>query len=121
MSFPNIMVKTKNFELTKTLRETLDKRLMSLERFLPKEEIDIICEVELEKITERHQAGRIYRAEVNMSFGGTLLRVEAVEETMETAIDHVKGEMKRELEKTHSRSKSLSRKGAREAKQILHP
>ncbi len=119
MSFPNITTKVKNFELTEALKEKLKKRFATLERLLPKGSIDVLCEVELEKITDHHQAGKIYRAEVNLSFGGRLLRAEALEENMETAIDQIKNELKRELEKTHSRTESLVRRGARRAKEFL--
>ncbi len=119
MSFPKITTKVKNFELTEALEEKLEKRFATLERLLPKGSVDILCEVELEKVTDHHQAGRIYRAEVNLSFGGRLLRAEAVEESMDEAIDRIKSELKRELEKTQSRKESLIRRGARRAKAFL--
>jgi len=119
MSFPTITTKSKNFEITAGLEEKLEKRFSTLARLLPKGNTDVLCEVELEKITEHHQAGKIYRAEVNLSFGGQLLRAEAVEESMDEAIDRVKSELKRELEKTHSRTESLVRRGARRAKAFL--
>lgn len=118
MSFPTINTKTKNFDLTPELQIVLEKRLMTLERVLPKD-TEVMCEVELEKITEHRQAGKIYRAEVNISYEGKLVRAEATEETMENAIDHMKNEVKRELEKIQSRAESLFLRGARKAKKLF--
>lgn len=118
MSFPRINTKTKNFTLIPELEKTLEKRLLTLERVLPKN-TEVLCDVELEKITEHHHAGKIYRAEILISFAGTVLRADACEETMEAAIDHAKGEMKRELERMQSKKESLFRRGARRAKDLF--
>ena len=119
MSFPHINIKAKNFTVLPAIQELLEKKLATLERVLPKGEVDIICDVELEKITDHHQAGKIYRTEINISFAGKLVRAEATEESMENAIDHAKGEMKRELDKVQSRSESMFRRGARKAKDLF--
>jgi len=119
MSFPHIQIKTTNYELTEATREILEKRLATLERLLPKDEATTICEVELSKITEHHHAGKIYRVEVNLSFGGKLIRAEATEETIESAIDQVKGQLKTELRKMNDKGESLFRRGARRAKEML--
>lgn len=118
MAFPNISIKTKNLELTDALRDVLEKRLSTLERLLPKEG-DTVCEVELAKTTEHHQAGNIFRAEINLSLGGQLLRAEATEETIENAIDRAKNELKAELRKMNSKNESLFRRGARRAKEMF--
>lgn len=119
MSFLRINTKTKNFTPTPALEEKLEKRLLTLERVLPKSVSEVLCEVELEKITEHRASGAIYRTELNISFEGTMVRAEAIEESMETAIDHAKGEMKREIEKIRSRKESVVRRGARKAKDLL--
>lgn len=116
MSFPYINIKAKNFEATEVITALLEKRMATLEKVLPQG--DIVCDVELEKMTGQH-AGKIYRAEINIAYAGKVVRAEAQEESMETAIDHAKGEMKRELEKIQSRSESLFRRGARKAKNLL--
>ncbi|MBX9906605.1 ribosome-associated translation inhibitor RaiA [Patescibacteria group bacterium] len=116
MTFPHINVKTKNFEAPVALTDFLEKRMATLEKLLPKG--DVVCDVELEKTTEHH-AGNIYRTEINIAFASKVLRAEAAEETMEAAIDSARNYMKRELEKSRSRSESLFRRGARKAKELF--
>ena len=118
MAFPHINTKAKNIDLTQTLEFYLEKRLSTLERLLPNSDA-ITCDVELEKTTEHHQAGKIYRAEINLSLGGQLLRAEATEETIENSIDRAKNEMKGELRKLTSKNESMFRRGARRAKELF--
>ncbi len=119
MTFPHINTKTKNFQMTAEIEEKLNKQLISLEHFLPRKAADMVCDVELEKVTEHHQTGKIYRAEITLKINGTVLRAEATEETMENAIDRMKNEIKEELRRTNSRSESLMRRGARRAKEMF--
>lgn len=118
MKFPHINTKAKNLELTPALEAYLEKRLSTLERHLPKSDA-IVCDVELEKTTEHHQGGLIYRAEINLALGGQLLRAEATEETIEQAIDVAKNELKRELTKLTDKTESMFRRGARRAKDFF--
>lgn len=118
MAFPHINVKGKNIDLTPALQELLEKRLVTLERLLPQSDA-ITCDVELEKTTEHHQSGKIFRAEINMRLGGQLLRAEATEESIEIAIDTAKNELKRELTKLTAKTESMFRRGARKAKDFF--
>lgn len=118
MAFPHINTKAKHLELTPQLEEYLEKRLQTLERQLPNSEA-ITCDVELEKTTEHHRTGMIYRAEINLSLGGQLLRAEATEGTIESAIDVAKDELKRELTKLTEKTESMFRRGARRAKEFF--
>lgn len=117
-TFPQINIKTTNFTATDEVRAILEKRLTSLEKFLPEEETDLSCDVELERETA-HQTGRIYRAEFNLRIGGKLLRAEATEERMEDAIDQAKGDLKRELRRFSDKRQSLMRRGAQRVKDMM--
>lgn len=116
--FPSLNIKTKNFTVTPALRALLEKRLAPLGRLLPQRK-EVVCDVELGRITKHHQAGKIFRVEINLDTGTLLVRAEALEETMESAIDQVKQELKAELQKMGSRKKTLERKGARVAKDLM--
>lgn len=118
MTFPNITIKTKNLTLTLGLQETLEKRLNTLARLMPKRDTAVLLEAELSKTTKHHQSGKVFRAEFNLSIEGEMLRAEAIEETIENAIDHAKNELKGELEKFNSKAKTLARAGARKAKAL---
>jgi len=118
MSFPQIAVKATNIELTSNLSALIDQKFITLEKLIPKEETDVRCRVEVEKLTE-HKSGKIYRVESNLFVSGKTFRAEATEEQVEKAIDEVRDELKRELEKSHGKRKSLFRRGAQRLKDML--
>lgn len=117
-TFRSINTKTTNFEQTAVIGEVLEKRLQTLEKFLPEGETMLVCNVELEKLTGQ-QSGRIFRAEINLQVGGVLLRATATEEKMEDAIEQAKNEMKSELIRAHGKRQSLFRRGAKRIKDML--
>jgi len=117
-TFPSVNIKVTNFEQTSVIEELLGKRLKTLEKFLPDGETMLICEVELEKQTGQ-QTGRIFRAEINLQVGGTLLRSTATAERMEDAIEQAKNELKSELVRTSGQRLSLVRRGAKRIKDML--
>lgn len=117
-TFPRVNIKTTRYTNTPEIEEYLEKRLQTLEKFLPEHEAALVCDVELERITGQ-QVGDIYRAEINLQINGTLLRAEATEETMEDAIDRAKNEMKGELTSESGKRTSLFRRGARRIKNML--
>src|SRR3989344_7358085 len=116
-TFPSFNIKATNFEQTPLIEDLLDKRLKTLEKFLPEGETMLVCEVELEKQTGQ-QTGRIFRAEINMQVGGTLLRSTATSERMEDAIEQAKNELKSELVRTSGKRQSMFRRGAKRIKDM---
>jgi ribosomal subunit interface protein len=118
MSFPSIVVKATNIELTPGLSSLIDQKFMALDKLIPAHETDVRCKVEIEKLTE-HQSGKIYRIEADLFVGGKPFRAEATEEQVEKAIDEVRDELKRELERAHGRRKSLLRRGGQALKDML--
>jgi ribosomal subunit interface protein len=117
-TFPSINSKMTNFEQTDAIAEVLEKRLKTLEKFLPAGETMLVCDVELEKLTDQ-QTGRIFRAEINLQVAGTLFRAEATEERMEDAIDRAKNELKTELVRTSGKRQSIFRRGAKRLKDMI--
>ncbi len=117
-TFPVMTIKTTLYEQTPEIIEYLEKRMQTLEKYLPDGETAIVCDVELEKLTEQ-QNGSVYRTEVNLKIGGTLLRAEATGETMEEAIDRVKQDMKTKLVRTQGKRMSLIRRGAKRLKDMM--
>lgn len=117
-TFPYINIKATNFEQTKCIEEILEKRLKTLEKLLPDSETMLVCEVELEKLAGQ-QTGRIFRAEINLQIGGTLLRAEATEVKMEDAVEEAKNDLKRELVHVQGKKQSLFRRGAKRIKDML--
>lgn len=117
MTFPTISTKATNITITPALSVLIDQKFESLGRLVNDRE-ELFCEIELERIGE-HQSGKIYRAEVNFSSGGKLFRTEATEEQIEKAIDEVRNELKKELQRAHGKRQSLWKRGRQAIKRML--
>ncbi len=113
-----INLKTKNFSLTESIKTYLEEKLNSLDKFLGSDE-SISAAVELAKTTKHHQKGDVFRAEVNLSVPGRLIRAVAEEWNLRVAIDKVKDELQREIKSNKEKSFSLYKKGARLFKRLL--
>ncbi len=118
MSFPQIVVKATNIELTSSLSSLIDQKFSTLEKLIPADETDVRCRVEVEKLSE-HQSGKIYRVESNLYVSGKSFRAEATEEQVEKAIDEVRDELKRELDTAQGKRKSLLKRGGQALKNML--
>jgi len=88
-----------------------------LDKYLGKFKV-ISARVEVEKTTNHHQKGEIYRAEVNLMIGGDLLRIEKTEKDVFKAIDKVKDHLdmviKKYKDKKIGRKKNKEKLGAME-------
>ena len=113
----NLNIKATNLELTPELKEYVQKKMDMLDKYLGKFKV-INAHVELEKTTNHHLKGEIYRAEVNISIGGDLLRVEKTEKDVFKAIDKVKDHLdmviKKYKDKIIGRKKKKEKLGAME-------
>lgn len=97
-------------ELTPAIREYIEEKITMLEKFLF--EVTKI-EVDVGMRSHHHHKGKVFYAEMNLSYPGGLLRVEKDAEDLYKAIDKVKDHLKVELEslkaKRNSRDKELIR------------
>lgn len=100
-----ITLKGTNIELTPELKAYAEEKIETLAKFNPKiTEVD--CELGL--TSRHHQKGNIYRAELNVSVSGAMLRVEKNVDSIYKAIDKVRDHMAEML--TEDRGKKISRK-----------
>ncbi len=113
-----IDLKTKNFEITPSIKTYLQEKLDALDKFLPNDE-SIFADVELAKTTKHHQKGDIFKAEVNLTMPGRLIRAVAEQWDLHAAIDIVKDELQREIISNKEKNISLYRRGARLLKKLL--
>jgi len=119
-SFMKFSIKTKNFESTEEIENYLDKKLKSLEKFLSSFNRDLVkVEVEIGRTTKHHQAGDIFRAEINLSINGKLFRVESEQESLYAAIDEVRDDLEREIKKFKEKRETIFIRGARSIKKKL--
>ena len=117
MTHIHIDTKSTNITITPKLLTLLDQKFLPLGKYL-EERGNTLCEIEIEKVAP-HQSGKIYRVEVNLSNGGKLYRVDAVEEQIEQAIDTARNELKHELQHVHGKRVSLVKRGSQMIKAML--
>ncbi len=117
MTFPRINTKATNITITPQLEILLEQKLSQLGKLLD-DRNESLCEVELEKVAD-HQSGKIFRAEINLTNGGTLFRTEATEETIEQAIDKARNELKHELQHASGKRQSLWKRGRQAIKNMM--
>jgi len=117
-----IIIKTTNLELTPEIENYVYEKIGGVNKFL--DDIDksgvIEAEVEIGRTTKHHQSGDIFRAEVNLVLPGKMLRTEAEERDLRTAIDRVKDELQMEIKKYRGKQEAIYKRGARKIKKMFH-
>lgn len=94
-------------ELTPRLRGYVEEKMNMLDKYLGKFKL-INARIEVSKTTNHHLKGEIYSAEVNLSLGSDLLRVEKTEKDVFKAIDKVKDHLELVIKKY--KDKKIDRK-----------
>lgn len=101
-----IQIKTKGFEMTPSLQQLVEEKMMSLEKYVSRwdEGDGVIMRVELAKTTNHHNKGPIFYAEANLDLPKQVLRVEETNEDMHKAIESLKDRMKTEVLKVKEKA-----------------
>lgn len=116
-----VSIRAKNLSLTSSLEEYIDEKIKKeVEKLLVNERPPVEAVVELTKVSEHHQKGNIYRAEVQVNLHGHKVISESSGESIEQAIDQVKDELEREIKKHRGKEKDVGRKRSRFLKNISH-
>ncbi|MFA6306921.1 MAG: ribosome-associated translation inhibitor RaiA [Patescibacteria group bacterium] len=100
-------IKATNLELTPELKTYAQEKMDMLDKYLGKLKV-ISARLEIGKTTNHHLKGEIYSAEVNISLGSDLLRVEKTEKDLFKAIDKVKDHLELVIKKY--KDKKIDRK-----------
>lgn len=100
-------LKGTNLEITEGIRTHLAEKIEHLDRFYHR---IIRARFELELTTHHHHKGDIFRAEGNIEVPGMLLRAEAIDRDLYTAIDQLSHKLKRELARFKERLITKTRK-----------
>lgn len=93
-----IELKETNLTLVPITKEYIEKKLQPLERFVRKheEQGEIRMFVEIARTTKHHQKGNIFYAEVTMELPKSLIRAQATNIDVRTALDELKDLIKQE-------------------------
>ena len=94
-----ITIKTKNLELTPALKEWIDDKVGSLEKFVKRleSEGEVLCEVEIARTSKHHNKGDVHYAEVNLRLPNKLIRASVDEADLRVAIDRVRDLVQHDL------------------------
>lgn len=97
----NLDIKATNLELTPSIKEYIETKILGLSKFIEKwEKIGAVeTRFELARTTNHHNKGDVYYAEINITLDGKLVRAEASGEDAHAVIDKVKDTIKKEIAK----------------------
>ncbi|MEK7066568.1 MAG: ribosome-associated translation inhibitor RaiA [Patescibacteria group bacterium] len=109
-----------NMELSNELSLYIDNKLEYLEKHLAVDSEDgVTVDFSVGRESDHHKNGEVYKADMNLQIGGTLLRAEAHDEDLYATIDKIKEEMAREIKSFKEKRGDLEVGGNREAKKEL--
>lgn len=114
----NLTVKTTGWQMTDEIEKYLGDKLATIEKLIPNPDADTVrCDVELSETREQHAT--VWGAEMNVFLGKMVYRSSAKGDTMQAALDEVKDEIMRQLQKTKQKNVSLLRRGGAKVKEWL--
>lgn len=102
----NINIKATNVDLTDDLREYIEEKMNSLDRYF-NNIIEVNVEVGMNSM--HHQKGEIFFSEVNVKVPNDLLRVRKTEENLFKAVDKTKDHLREMLHRYKEKLKGRKR------------
>jgi ribosomal subunit interface protein len=114
----NIRTNTHGIELTSSISEYIEKKLVTIERLLQNVPPETLIEVEIEK-DSRQRKGQGFKAEINVFLPNKRLFASAEHDDLYAAIDEAKDEILSELKKQNVKRRDIARRSAAHVKQIV--
>ena len=121
-----IVIRTKNFAVDTDIREYIEKKFASLEKFVQSchtsdqwEKIKPSCElfIDIERTTKHHQKGLVFRALSEIRLPRKKMATEVFARGVIGAINELKEETVNEIKKYKEKSTEINRKTLRELKE----
>ncbi len=110
----NIIIKTKNIELTDSLEMFIRAKIGKLEKFLP-DGGEIFIEIERE--TSHHKKGEVFSAEAMIELPGKKLIAQAKGEDLGKAVTEIKEELEIEIKKYRLKKIEIPRREAKKSRE----
>lgn len=114
-----VNIKATQVELTATLKEYIEKKLQPLDKLITGDKDSAIVYFEVERTTNHHKKGDVYRAEIKINLKGMDFYADETNEDLFAAIDVVKGEVLRELKSYKSKKQDQEKSGGRAVKKMM--
>ena len=108
--------------LTDALTDYAIKRVTNLGKLLQKIQEaggEILVHFEIEKTTNHHRNGEVFRAECSITINGKQYYAEFTDENMYAAIDGVKDIVLRDVKKDREKRQTLYKRGAQKVKNAI--
>ncbi len=107
-----------NMKITAEIKDYLYKKLESLNKFISAKDGEVLCEIELGKISNHHKKGCVFMTEINLTIDGKSLRAVSEQEDLFSSIDIAKDEISQSLKLKKDKKLSLSRKAGARIKEL---
>ena len=108
-----------HIEITDAIREYVNTRLSSLDKYSVKGDTSATISVELSKTSAHHSHGDVFQVEAQAHVKGMSFNVKAVREDLYSAIDEIRDMLAREFTEQKDKRISLFKKGAHKLKKLL--
>jgi len=97
----NIQIKAKDLDLTPSIKEYIEEKIGSLDKFLEKleDQGEVLIDVEIARVSKHHKKGDVFYAEANLKLPKKMLRAERKDFDVRAAIDHVRDRLQRDIVK----------------------
>lgn len=118
----NINIKATNMDLTDEISSYLSERVEGLSKFINKHALEggaVMAEVEVGTTTNHHQSGNIYRAELNLTIAGDMIRAVSERSDLFLAIDDMRDQAQNSITSAGDKARDMHRKGGAEVKNML--
>lgn len=115
----NINIKSISIDLLPNVHDYLNKKIVSFEKLIDKNDQSVALNIILAKVTRHHQKGDIFKAEMNLHISGKIFQASAEEQDLFAAIDIVKDEIIGELKKHKGKKIVAVKKGGSKIKKML--
>ncbi|HEY4516235.1 MAG TPA: ribosome-associated translation inhibitor RaiA [Candidatus Paceibacterota bacterium] len=114
-----VQIKGSAIELTSAIKDYVEKRILSLEKYIHEENEEALAMVEVGKITHHHRNGDVFRAEVSLVSHGRKYYAAVEKDDLYAAIDEVKDEIMREMISSKEKRETLLRRGGAKIKSLM--
>jgi len=108
-----IKIRTKNIDLTVSLKSFINNKLGVLKKLMGEDVSDIL--VDVERQTNHHKKGDVYWTEANVNLDGKKLFAKAHGDDVFKTILEVKEELEREIKRYKTKAIDLARRNQRKA------
>jgi ribosomal subunit interface protein len=115
----NINIKSTNFNMTQDIEELIREKINLVDRFLNLNSDEVaLAEVEMARSTH-HKKGEVFKAEINFSFKGRMIRVVTKNFDPRNAIEEARQELEKRIRRGKGKEFDIFKKGARQLKRLL--